>query len=104
MGNAGPRLRLPEPHIDGGQDAARNRQQMRREDDRLCIDADLLQQFTGVAMRKNAIGREIIGCIHEMRFGGGRLARSAHAAFRIGHNAVLEIDDAGIHQGLERRE
>ena len=54
----------------------------------LRIDADLLQQFAGVAMREDAVGGEIVGRIHEMRLGGGRFARAAHAALRIGNDAV----------------
>ena len=82
-------LRLLETYIDGRENAARNRQQMRRENDGRRIDPDLLQQFAGVAMREHAIRGEIVGRIHEMRLGGGRFARAAHAALRVGNDAVL---------------
>ena len=65
---------------------------MRRKDDLLRAQADLLQQLAGVAMGEDSVGGEIVGRVHEMRFGGGRLARAAHAALRVGYDAVIEID------------
>ena len=67
---------------------------MRRKNDLACIDADLLQQFAGVAMREDAIGGEIVGRIHEVRLRGGRLARAAHAALGVGDDAMGEIDQS----------
>jgi len=59
--NRGVRLRFTEVNVDGGKNSARNGQQMRREDDLVLIDADLLEHFTGVAMSEDAVGGEIVG-------------------------------------------
>ena len=76
---------------------------MRREDDLAGVDADLLQKLARVAMRKDAIGREIVCRVHEVRLGGGRLARAAHTAFRVGNDAVFQIHQPRGHQRLERQ-
>ena len=69
----------------------------------LAVDADLLQQFAGVAMRKDAVGGKIVGRVHEVRFGRWSLARAADAALGVGNNAVLEIDEARCDKRLQRQ-
>ena len=54
-------------------------------------------------MRKHAVGGKIVGRVHEVRLRRGRFARAAHAALRVGHDAVLEIDEARSHQRLQRQ-
>jgi hypothetical protein len=68
---------------------------MGREDDLASIDADLLKQFAGVTMREDAVGGEIVGCVHEMRFGGWGFARAANAALGVGDDAMVEVDNSG---------
>ncbi len=94
-------LRFAEAHVDGGENAARNGQQMGREDDLALVDADLLKQFAGVAMGEDAVGGEIVGRVHEVRLGGGRFARAADAALGVGDDAVVEIDEARGNQRPE---
>ena len=48
--------RFRQLHVDGGQDSARNRQQMRRELQRTAVEPELLQHLAGVPMAKNVVG------------------------------------------------
>ena len=65
--------------------------------------ADLLQQFAGVAMREDAVGRKIVGRIHEVRLRRRRLSRAAHAALGVGNDAVFQIDEPRRDQRLQRQ-
>jgi hypothetical protein len=67
------------------------------------LDADLLQQFAGVAMREDAVRGKIVGRVHEVRLRRRRLARAAHAALGVGNNAVIEIDQPAATSGFSAR-
>ncbi len=77
---------------------------MRREDDPARGNANLLQQFAGVPVREDAVGRKIVGSGHKMRLHRGSLTSAAHAALGVGNNAVTEIDKSSGNQRLQRRQ
>ena len=54
-------------------------------------------------MGKHAIRRKIVGRVHEVGSGGGSFARAADAALGVGNNSVIEIDESGRDQRLERQ-
>ena len=93
-----------EADIDGGEDAARNRQQMRGELNLICGEVELLEQLAGVAVAEDRVGGEIVGGIHEVGLGGGRLAGAADAGFGVADDAVVEIDEAGAEERGERED
>ena len=76
---------------------------MRRKNNVAAIDPDLLQQFAGVAMAEDAVRREIVRRIHEMRLRRRRLARAAHAALGIRNNAMRNINKACCKSGRTAR-
>src|SRR6202046_994025 len=65
-----------EPHVNGGEDAARDGQQVWSEDNLLVVEVELLQQLSGVAMREKPVSGEIVRGVHEVRFRGRRFARA----------------------------
>src|SRR5580692_9125407 len=94
-------LRFREMYINRGQNSTWNRQQVWRKNNLATRNADLLQNFAGMAMRKNAVGGKIVCRVHEVRFGARDLSGSADAAFGVGHNSAIEIDDARGDQRLK---
>src|ERR1700691_2014298 len=91
-------------HVDCGKNSTRDGKQVRRENDLAFVERDLLEQLAVVAVREDAVGGEVVGCVHEMRFGGGSLSSAADAAFGIGDNAVVEIDETGGNQRLQSKD
>jgi len=64
----------------------------------------LLQQLAGVAMAEDRVGREVVGCVHEVSFGGGCFACAADSGFRIADDAVIEVDYASLNQWGKRED
>ncbi len=54
-------------------------------------------------MGKDAVRGKIVGRVHEVRACRRRLSRAAHAALRVGNNAVIEIDEPRRDQRLQRQ-
>ena len=47
-----------------------------------------------MAMRKHAVSGKIVCRVHKVRFGSRNLAGAADAAFGVGHNSAIKIDEA----------
>ena len=58
----------------------------------------LFEQFAGVTMSENCIGREIIRCIHKVSLRSCCLASPTNARLRIADNSVFKIDQSCLKQ------
>ena len=87
--------------VDGGQNSARDGQQMRGELDLVRGEVKLLEQLAGVAMAEDGVGGEIVGRVHEVGLGGGGFAGAADSGLGVADDAVVEIDEAGLNEGSQ---
>ena len=95
---------LVEANVDGGKNAARDRQQMGCELDLVGGEVELLQELAGVAMAEDSVGREIVGGVHETVVGRESFARAGDAGFGVGDDADVEVDHIRAEQGSERED
>ncbi len=92
-----------EPKIDGGEDSARDGQQMRGELNLIGRQMELFEQLAGVAMAEDGVCGEVVGGVHEMSVRGWSFAGSADSGLGIADDAVLDIDEARLNQRRESR-
>ena len=90
--------------VDGGEDATGDGQQMWRELDIVCREAELFEQLAGVAMAEDGVRREVVGGVHEVGFGGRRLACAGDATLGVADDAVVDVDEACAKDWGEREE
>ena len=82
------RCHFVKTHVDGGEDAARDGEQVRRELDLVVGEVELLEELAGVAMAEDGVGGEVVGRVHEVGVGGGRFARAGDAGLGVGDDAA----------------
>src|ERR1700677_668897 len=62
----------------------------------------LFEEFAGVTMAEDPVGRQIVCRMHEMRLCGGCFSSAADSRFSVADDAVLKINKAGLKQRSER--
>ena len=67
-------------------------------------EVKLLDQLAEVAVSKDGVDRQVVGCVHEVRRDCRRLSGSAHTGLGVADDAVVEIDDAGLQQRGKRED
>jgi hypothetical protein len=90
-----------ELQVEGGEDAARDGQQVGRELDLAGGQMKLLEHLAGVTVAEDGVGGEVVGGVHEVGVGGGGFAGSADAGLGVADDAVVEVDEAGLEERSE---
>ena len=98
------RERLPQVHIDGRQDAARDGQQVRGENELGRGEPELLQDFSRVPVGEDRVGAEVRRHLDEVRLGSRLLAGARDPRLRVGDDAALGIHQAGAHERRQRQD
>src|SRR5208337_3119202 len=87
--------RFRQLHVDRGQDAPRNRQQMRRKLQRAAFKSELLQHLSRVPVAKDVVGGKVAVHFHEVRLGCGLLPCPGDAGLGIADDTLLQVHEPG---------
>src|SRR5438270_5828475 len=71
---------------------------MRSEVNLICLQLELFEQFSGVAMSKDRVRGEIIGRVHEVGLCRGGFSSSAYAGLGVADDAMIDIDQTRTNQ------
>ena len=64
----------------------------------ICLQVELFEQFSGVAMSEDSVRREIVCRVHEVSLGRRSFAGPAYSGLRIADNTVRNIDEPSLKQ------
>jgi len=95
---------LRQPDIDGRQNPAWDRQQMRRENYFRRREIQLLENFSGMAVAEHRVSREVVRDRNEVGPGSRFLACTGNARLRVRDDSVVAVDNSGFHQRSERQD
>ena len=87
--------------VDGFEDAAIERQELRGEAELALFEAGDLEHFGDVAMVQDGVRREVFGDLAEAGFEAGLASRAADAGFGVADDAGGAIDHAGFDERAE---
>src|SRR6266567_2052067 len=85
-------LRLLEGDVNGGKNAARERQQVGRKNHFLLRQARVVENFRRMAVREEAIGLEILIHLDKVEIAAGVFAGAAGAGFAVANDAGVRSD------------
>src|SRR5208282_5376008 len=85
-----------ERHVNGGKNASRKRQQMRRENELRFGEAGVLENFGRVAVREKIVGFEIFVDFDELQIAPGIFACAAGTGFAIADDVLVWSDKTGF--------
>src|SRR5690242_1261471 len=88
------RLFLIECYVDGGENPARERQQVRREDNLGFTQTRVLKDFRRMAVGEQAVRLEILIHLHKVEVAPRILARSAGPGFTVANDRSIRRDPA----------
>ena len=89
------------PEVDGLEDAAIERQELRGEAELVLFEAGDLEHFGDVAVVEDGVRREVFGDFAEAGLEAGLASRAADAGFGVADDAGGAIDHAGFDQRAE---
>ena len=70
----------------------------------ICLQMKLFEQFSSVAMSKDGVRGEIIGCVHEVGLRRRSFSSAAYSGLRVADDAVFNIDEASLKQWRKRKD
>src|SRR5216683_1696905 len=85
-------LRLLEGDVNGGKNAARERQQVGRKNHLLLRQARVVKNFRRMAVRKEAIDLEILIHLDKVEIAAGVFARTTGTGFAVANDAAVRSD------------
>src|ERR1700722_19819036 len=64
----------------------------------------LFEQFSGVTMAEDSVGRQVVCRVHKVGVGGRGFSGSTYSGLGVPDNAVVDIDESGLKQRRERED
>src|ERR1039457_4442003 len=91
-------------HINRGQDAPCDGKKMRRENEILCRNRELLKHLRQMTVMEKAVGAQVLIDLGKMQLVTGLAACSRDAGLRIGNNSRFHVHPASFKQRGERKD